>query len=141
MDEIQFVNLIDCNFPYNDRKTAVGLIDQANEISENAMFAVLDELCRCPHGTEVSRNTLLELVDIWADRIKHPLGSDFVFVAKLMIENNLWSVEDGLSLLDKVTPFKGLYAALSIVLESAEDIENALEVRAEKIRSDWDVGL
>ena len=138
MDEAEFVNSIDCNFPYNDRSMAVAMIDQGNKISDNAMFAVLDELCRPGHSAKVTNNTLLELIDIWNDRAEHPLAEFIVPAARLMVKNTRWSVAKGITLLEQIAPFAGLYAALSIASESADDVDGILDAKGEKIRSDWD---
>jgi hypothetical protein len=137
VDENEFINSIDCNFPYNDRGRVIGLIDQAKCISENAMFAVLEELCRPGHGTQVSKATLLELIDVWDDKNDHPLAEFVVSAARLTVNDTQRSVEEALALLEKIAPFTGLYAALCIASKSADDTDGVLDIRDEEIRLKW----
>lgn len=73
--EIQFLDKIDCNFPYHDRQEGVRLIEQAATLSTNALFSVIEELCRIPESERltVSTETLLDLLTLAASKINHPL--------------------------------------------------------------------
>jgi len=138
MKEAEFNDLIDCNFPYNDRPEALALIDQANDISPNAMFVVLDELCRPGAGANVSTETLLELIDAWSERMNHPLSGPIVSAARVMVSGSHQSVASAADLMEKVALFEGQYAALSIAYMSCDDEDDLLGVRENEIRAKWE---
>ena len=54
MNEEEFLNSIDCRFPYEDKGKWRALILQGKNISDNASFGVLEEIARKPHGNQVS---------------------------------------------------------------------------------------
>lgn len=49
MTEQEFLDSIDCNFPYFDEKKWKELILQSFTINNNAVFCILDEVCRPPN--------------------------------------------------------------------------------------------
>lgn len=139
MDEFEFAVFIDCDFPYNDRLKAIALIDQANSISANAMFIVLEELCRPGQGVKVTKDTLLSLIDIWSERTEHPLAQIVVPVARLMAKgSHCWPVDQAAALMEKIAPFKGLYSALNVAYFSCDDVDELLEVRWKEIHAEWE---
>lgn len=137
MDEQHFSEVIDCKFPYNDQGKALALMDQANAISANAMFSVLHELCRPGQNTEVIEDTLPHLIELWGERVDHPLAEGIVPVARLMAGGSMQSVDAALELMGQIAPFKGQYSALSIAYFSCADVHEVLEAPDKKIRSDW----
>jgi hypothetical protein len=48
MTEQEFLDFIDCNFPYFDEKKWKELVLQSFTINNNAVFCILDEVCRPP---------------------------------------------------------------------------------------------
>ena len=138
MKEAEFSDLIDCSFPYNDRPHALELIDQANAISPNAMFVVLYELCLPGAGVNVSKETLLELIDAWAERMDHPLSGPVVSAARVMASGSHYSDPSSAELMEKIALFEGQYAALSIAYMSCDDANNLLSVREKEIRAKWE---
>ena len=140
MDEAEFNDLLDCNFPYNDRTAALALFDRAKAISPNAMFLVLDEICRPGVGVSVSKETLLELIDVWAVSMDHPLSAPVVSVARIIASGSECSVPAAAALMEKVAQYKGQYAALSIAYMSCNDSDNLLEARESDIRTQWGAG-
>lgn len=137
MDEAEFSDLVDCNFPYNDQPAALALIDQANAISPNAMFKVLHELCRPGEGASVTRETLLELIDAWTECMDHPLSSTVASVARGMAFGSDYPVPSAAALMEKIASYEGQYAALSIAYLSCDDTDDLLGVRDSEIRAKW----
>lgn len=138
MDEADFNDLIDCNFPYNDRPAALALINQAKAISPNAMFLVLDEICRPGVGVNVSKENLQELIDAWAESMDHPLSASVVSVARIIASGSECSVSAAAALMEKVAQYEGQYAALSIAFMSCDDSDNLLGARESEIRTQWE---
>ncbi|WP_371170413.1 hypothetical protein [Aliiroseovarius sp. 2305UL8-7] len=138
MDEIEFSRMIDCGFPYDDRRAAIAIIDEASAISANAVFVVLDELCRPGVGSKVTEKTLSELIEIWDSRVEHPLSQYFAPAAHLLAQGSSLPFDSALELMDRVASFRGMYAALNIAYLSADDSDDVLGAREREIRADWD---
>ena len=43
-----FIDRIDYNFTYHNREACLSLIDEAAALSTNAMFFVIEQICRIP---------------------------------------------------------------------------------------------
>lgn len=65
MDESEFISRIDCEFPYKSKTRAHELITQARSISENASYAVLNEIIRPLFGENISPSIKSELFQMW----------------------------------------------------------------------------
>ena len=137
--EIQFLDKIDCNFPYQDKEESLGLIEQAATLSSNALFAVIEELCRIPESQRltVSTETLLELLSLTALKLDHPLKDLIVSVADKMIRRQELTLDDAILKMQQVQRYPGQFAALSILYNSCEDGEGKLEPIWNKITHEW----
>lgn len=138
MTEADFASLIDCRFPYNDRDASIALMDHANAISSNAAFMVLEEIARPAVSAEVSKETRLELIQEWRERTNHPLVSSMAKVARAMVHDKLYSVEDALIHMDQISCFKGSFAALNIAYFSCDDADGLVDQANERIRGQWE---
>ena len=141
--EIEFLDKIDCNFPYLDRKKCVNIINEANSISSNATFSVIDEICRIPQSerAKVSNETLFELLYLLKSSFKHPLKSIIIETAKKIINNELLEIENVILAMNKIREFKGQYAALSILYFSCDDEEGKLEIIWNEIINEWNFNV
>lgn len=94
--EIQFLDKIDCNFPYHDRQESLRLIEQASTLSTNALFSVVEELCRIPESERpnVPNEPLLDLLALTAAKINHPLKGLIIETAGKMIQRQELTVDD-----------------------------------------------
>ena len=137
--EIEFLNKIDCNFPYLDRTQCVNIINEANSISSNASFSVIEEICRMPQSkrTKISKEILFELLYLVERSFEHPLKTIIIETAKKMINNQLLDIDNVISVMNKIREFKGQYAALSILYFSCEDEEDKLEIFWNQIINEW----
>ncbi|WP_298561656.1 hypothetical protein [uncultured Aliiroseovarius sp.] len=138
MSEVDFADLIDCRFPYDDRDAAVALMDQANAISPNASFMVLEELSRPLASEEVTKETRLELIQEWSKRTKHPLASPMAEMALTMAHGKFCSVEKALVRMEQISHFAGLYAGLNIGYFSCDDVDGLVDQANERIRAQWE---
>ena len=75
LKELEFIDRIDGNFPYGDRKECIKLMDEAVLISPNASFAVIEEICRIPDEDRALLPflALLDLLKEIEKRFEHPL--------------------------------------------------------------------
>jgi len=129
MNEREFLELIDCNFPYGDEHRSIELIDRSLSISPNAVFAVVEEICRVPvsERQNVSEAFLLELLNVIDDRFRHPI-KDLVFdVARILIRKGEISVDDAILKMEEIVRYPDAFSARSIVYFSCDDTEGKLE--------------
>lgn len=138
-NEIQFLDKIDCNFPYQDKQESLRLIEQASSISTNALFSIVEELCRIPESERpnVSTETLLDLLTLTANKINHPLKRIIVETADKMIRREELTVDDVLLKMQTVQKYPGQFAALSILYFSCDDKDEKLESTWDNIISKW----
>ena len=137
--EIQFSDKIACKFPYHDRQESLRLIEQAATISTNALFSVIEELCRIPESARstVSTETLLELLTLTANKLDHPVKDIIVDAAGKMIHRQELTVDDAILKMKTVQQYPGQFAALSILYFSCDDKEERLEPIWDSIRVEW----
>ena len=139
VSEKLFLEKIDCNFPYHDRQESMRLINQAATLSANALFSVIEELCRIPDSKKASLSTfiLLDLLTLTASKISHPLKELIVDAAEKMIRKQELTVDDVILKMQIVQKYPGQYAALSILYFSCDDKEEKLEPIWDRIISEW----
>lgn len=138
-NEIQFLDKIDCNFPYQDRQESLRLIEQAATLSTNALFSIIEELCRIPESERpnVSIEALLDLLTLTANKINHPIKDLIVETADKMIWREELTIEDVILKMQKVQKYPGQFAALSILYFSCDDKEERLEPIWDNILNEW----
>jgi len=137
--EIEFLNRIRCAFPYNDSNENVRLINEAATLSPNALFSVIEELCRIPESERinVTTETLNELLILTARKLNHPLKELIVETANKMINEQELIVEDVIHKMKTVQEYPGQFAALSILYSSCDDKEEKLEPIWDSIVKTW----
>lgn len=137
--ELHFLNKIDCNFPYHDRQESLQLIEQAASLSTNALFSVIEELCRIPESERVtvSTETILDLLALTTSKLNHPLKELIVDTADKMICSQELTVDDVILKMQIVQKYPGQFAALNILYLSCDDKEEKLEPIWNNIVNDW----
>jgi len=137
--EILFLDKIDCNFPYHNRQESVQLINQAETLSTNALFKVIEELCRIPKSEKanVSTSELIDLLTLTSNKLNHPLKELIIDAADKMIREQDLEVDDVIWKMEIVEKYPGQYAALSILYFSCDDKEGKLEPIWDRIISEW----
>lgn len=138
-NEIQFLDKIDCNFPYQDRQESLRLIERASTLSTNALFSIIEELCRVPESERPNASTeaLLDLLALTANKINHPLKELIVETADKMIRRQELTVDDVILKMQTVQNYPGQFAALSILYFSCDDKDGKLEPIWDNIINEW----
>jgi hypothetical protein len=136
-NEEEFLNSIDCCFPYENESQWRALILQGRDISENASFGVLEEISRKPFGSQVSEKEQLAMVGVWEEENKHPLVQPVIEAAKAIITNDLLSVERVLKLLDQVQSYRNQYCAVNIIYFACDDVEDLADEKWQRIVNSW----
>jgi hypothetical protein len=125
--EQEFLDEIDCRFPYDDPDRCRRLIDRGIAISPNAAFGVLHKICRPPRSARAAPHQLIQLLDYWRSRFSHPLGDMMGEAAASMIHARELPVDDVMRRMRLVAQYPGLYAALAILAFSCDDTEDRLQ--------------
>lgn len=129
MKEIDFLNLIDCKFPYNNKQRCLDLIDQSLSISPNAVFAAIEEICRIPPSERqyVSEMLLLELLNVIDNKFEHPIKDMAFEAARSLIRKSEISVDDAIMKMEEIIKYPDVFSARNIVYFSCDDAEGKLE--------------
>jgi len=139
MTESEFINSIYCNFPYHENKEIINLINEANTISDNAIFMVAHEIARVPNGIKLSYRRKWNLMNLFGihSRPKSKIKK-IVHEASIAILNeqsqNLTKV---LTDFEIIKQHKGQYNALNIIYFSHWINYNKLETAYSNIEQAW----
>lgn len=137
MNEEEFINSIDCKFPYHDKSAWTIIVNQSYKVSSNATFAVLYEICLVPYNTKVNTDDLKEIANYWFQNAKHPLASTIHEIAISMINGDEISVLQAIEVMDIVSKHKNEFSALSIAYFSCNDIEGKADKKYNEIIESW----
>lgn len=89
MDEIEYIDMIDAAFPYDDEGAWKAIIDQGVEISDNAAYVVLLKICGAP--SEVPVAELERMLECWSSKFEHPAKPMVLRAARTVIHDiSLW---------------------------------------------------
>ena len=137
--EEQFIDRIDCNIPYRENEQYLSLIDEAASISANAIFKVIEELCRIPASDKqnVSSQYLIALLKLTGEIFEHPLKEMILDASEKMIFEEELSVDEVILKMAFVRHFPGQFSALSILYFSCNDKEAKLEPIWDSILAEW----
>ena len=127
--EDKFMDRIRCNFPYHSKEKSFSLIEEAATISTNAIFAVIEEICRIPASERgnVETSFLHELLSRTVLKLDHPLKNMVVDAASKMIDEQELDVDDVINKMGIIKTYPGQYSALSILYFSCDDKEEKLD--------------
>lgn len=135
--EEEFLEAIDCRFPFADRDQALGLIDEGCRLSSNAGFALVDEIVRPPRSAVASVDFRLDLLRRVFDRLHHPLVAAIRPLAERLVGGGEATVEEALAIMHRVATYRGQYAALSVAYFSADDTAGMLDREYNPILAAW----
>lgn len=112
--EKAFEAKIDAQFPYIDRVHSSALIQEAGRISLNALFCVLDEICRPPNSSKVTKERQRELLAEWSSSFDHALKTPLVHCADQLIKGQSLPWREVVNIMEEIGAFKGQRAALLV---------------------------
>lgn len=137
MDESEFISYIDCQFPYKNETHAHKLILQARSISENASYAVLNEIIRPPFGENISSARKTKLFQIWKKDFQSNILEEINEVAEELILDRLLPVKKTITLMLKIKDKSRCLCALNILYFSCDDKDGDMEIVFKDIVSQW----
>jgi hypothetical protein len=138
IEEMTFLESIDCQFPYHDHARAIAVVEEACSISPNAAFAVVDEISRLrldkPISVEFS-TTLLALIE---QRLSHSLVKPIIRIAQKLVLNQPVSVTESVLVMREVERFPGQYSALSVGYFACDDVDGIADTEFNRIKAVWE---
>ena len=136
MTETEFIQMIDCNFPYEDKLRCRELITLGHKISSNSSFMVLSEICRKPGNSKVTEQEQMELLIIWQTSSIHPLKNLITEAGKAVIFGEDIGNAEYEKMITEITPYKDEYCALGLLSCSCRDFEYADKLY-ENVKKEW----
>lgn len=139
MTEVEFINQIDCRFPYTDEAVAFALVDQAARISVNACFMIGEELCRPPISVNAPAEMRLAILLRLRSAFQHPLRDRVLDAAEAAIRGQVVNSRDALAILQEAGQYRGQYCALNIVCACCGSTgEDEIQSEYESIVQRWE---
>lgn len=135
MNEVEFIDSIDCQFPYDTEEKWRHLITQGVSISPNSAFMILHEVCRPPRP--IDHNVLKVILKQWCQQFPHPLVEIVLPAAESMINGKELPVANCLDIMRIVAAYKGQYNALSIPYFACDDTNGEAEHLRQTIITAW----
>ena len=140
--EVPFEAKIDARFPYDDPVASSELIHEAGNISLNAVFCVLDEICRPPKSGVVSQIRQCELLAEWSSTFEHELKAPLLRCAKALIVGQPLPRSEAVAVIEQVGRYQAQRGALSVAYFAAdcgsEESDAALTLAERRVREAWE---
>jgi hypothetical protein len=138
MTESDFIDAIDCNFPYDNFDRASELISQAGGISQNATYMVLHEILRAPPPVTLQTKELL--FNMWVtDYEEDPLFALVRRCVPAYLKNELVPEHIVEQLILKMSPNKNQLCALGLIYFSCEDASGQAQAAYQTVLSLWNL--
>lgn len=137
MTEDEFTSNIDCQFPYDSPREWRRLIGMARDISPNAVFMIIHELCLPPRSSGAAATTRLRIYRCIQQRFRNPLLTrlDSLFLA--VISGSTVPVGTAGAAMRQVARYREQYAALAICYFSCDDRLGRNDTLYDAITSEW----
>ncbi|WP_427968786.1 hypothetical protein [Altererythrobacter sp.] len=140
--EERFLETFDARFPYCDEENASALIREGATISLNAAFCVLNEICRPPLSKAVTKDRQHELLEEWAEAVRHELVALVLPCAQVLIKGDRLPWTEAVEVMERVGEYDAQRAALNIVYFSGDCDDKAgdvaLNLAHSRIRARWE---
>jgi hypothetical protein len=137
MSEVEFVERIDCQFPYFSPLRWRRLCAQAPAISPNAAFMVIHEVCRPPRSIKLPSRSAASMLEHLYRRFRHPLRHVVEPAIRAHLSGRQLSESQAASLMRKVGAFPHQYNALAVCYLSATDRTGKLEHIRHRVVASW----
>jgi hypothetical protein len=135
--ETEFIESIDCQFPYDAEEKWRSLIEQGARISPNAAFMVLHELCRPPSGVLVYPHAIEAMLKHWCQQFEHPLVEAVLPAAEAMIKGKGLPADACMEIMRSVAAYQDQYNALAIPYFACDDTEGKVDEFYQAIIANW----
>lgn len=141
LKELEFIDKIEDNFPFENYFESIKLIDEAIKISSNCVFAVVEEICKAANEEGLPEESLINLLKSIDKKFEHPLRKLILETAQSIILNEEATLDETIANMELVRPHAHQYAALSIIYFSADDVDGKSEKVWNSITTEWNGGV
>lgn len=138
--ELEFIDKIEDNFPFDNYLESVKLINEAITISPKVVFTIIDEICKISAEERVPKETLIGLLKHIDRKFEHPLRKLILETAQTLIFKEKIVFNETLANMEIVRKYRMQYAALSVIYFSTNDIDSQLEKVWDNITTEWNNG-
>ncbi len=121
--ETAFIQQIDCCFPYRNPLSWRPLATRAAQLSPNAAFMVMHEVCRLPSSVHLTRRERQDILDHLFRRFRHPLVRVLQPVQDAWLDDRQLSVARAIRLMRRVATYRNQYNALALCYFVCNDRE------------------
>jgi hypothetical protein len=138
--EAEFLNEIDCQFPYFDPERALALAAEACSISANAAFGVVYEICNVPRGVVADPETSEAVLRRIDTLFSHPVAKVILSLARGRIRGQHPTSSEQIDAMRRVSAFPGQYYALQVALyagDPEDPWDDDLDRVYDEILADW----
>lgn len=125
--EKEFIDEIDCNFPYHDKENCLSLIDMAIGISSDAVYYVVYELCYLPNSVTIAKPYLLELLNVIDGKFVHQAKEIILDAARQIIKDGEVPFDIIITKMNEIRKMPKEYAALYVLNGQSYDNEQEWE--------------
>ncbi len=139
MNEQDFLNSIDCNFPYDDIEKWKFIIDTAINISDNCIFWIIYELFNIPKSLQwkIEKKKVIFLLDYINKNITHYSIQNIIYLwTKILNWSNISNIEI-LESMENLKNDKWLYWALSVLYLFWNDNNWEIENKYDEVINYW----
>lgn len=143
MTEKDFLDIIDCKFPYNNLEKWKDLIDAGLKISDTCIYWIIHELVRVPKSlkNKVKKSNLLYFIDYINNTFSWTLKTEIIDFSYKLINSQFIDKVEILVLMEKVKTSMQDSIFLNILYFSIDDIDGNIEKKYNEIIDYWNVNL
>jgi phosphate uptake regulator len=138
MTETDFIERVECNFPYDNFDLASEIISQAGDVSQNAVYLVLHEILRAPPTIKPQAKELF--LQMWqTDYEDDPI---FRFIHRCIpayMKQELVSVDIVVKLIEQMATHTGQIYALSLLYFACDDVTGEAKAAYHTVLSLWEM--
>lgn len=138
--ELEFIDKIEDNFPFDNYIECVKLIDEAITISPNAVFSIVEEICKKASEKNISKAALINFLKQIDTKFNHPLRKLILETAQRIILREIISVDETNKNMEVLKAYPMQYAALSILCFYTKDTNGSLKKCWNQITTEWNNG-
>jgi hypothetical protein len=135
MNEAEFIDSIDACFPYDDENKWKPIVECGINISDNAAYMVLYEICVAP--AEIPQSDVFKILEYWSSRYNHPAKDMVVKAAIAVIQDKTLPEEEILIYLDALLPYPGLYNAASVLYNASPEWSERCKEKYFELEKRW----
>lgn len=140
MSEAEFIQSIDCCFPYAKPLEWRRLSARASRISANAAFMVIHEICRAPRSISVSPQQAQAILGHLRRRFRHPLLPRIEPAIQAYLSGRRLRQSQVERLIRLVSGYRDQYNALALCYFAADDRGGRLDRSYNKVVANWSAG-